>query len=159
MCLTGKLVARVPVFVTGAWTTYLGGCYPDIYFTVLQDWLARGRVFLLIKQKFVVTYRIRQTDISAFLDGCFKTHLLSKTFIHRKRWLFLYFRKNMTFLTVGVLRTCKALSVAFKTVYRWVMTDCFFMSHLLVSQKLTSVIKTAEEKKSWTVSVLKISLI
>ena len=41
------------------------------------------------------------------------------------------FCKNITCLSVVLLRICQVLSVSRKTVYRWVMTNCCFMSDIL----------------------------
>ena len=40
----------------------------------------------------------------------------------------LYSRKNITCLSVGLLMICKNVSVSCKIVYRWVTTNCHFMS-------------------------------
>ena len=85
-----------------------------------------------MKQQFFVTRTIRQTEIHALLDGL-QTHLLSKSCIQKKK-CFLYFRKNITCLNVGLLRICHVF-VCFKIVYRWVTTSCSFIIDIFLVQR------------------------
>ena len=48
----------------------------------------------------------------------------------KKRCVFLYFCENMTNLNVGLLRICQVFSVSYKIAYRWVMTNCCFVSDI-----------------------------
>jgi len=50
--------------------------------------------------------------------------------VSAKKTLSLYFHNNITYLSVGLLRICKAFSVCCKTVYWWVITNCCFVSYM-----------------------------
>ena len=57
-----------------------------------------------MKQQFVVTHTIRQTEIPALVDSCL-TNTSSVTMLSKKKSL--YFCKNITFLSVGLLMICQ----------------------------------------------------
>jgi hypothetical protein len=50
--------------------------------------------------------------------------------VSTKNFLSLYFRKNITRLSDGVLRIGQVLGVSCKTVYRWITTNGCFMSDI-----------------------------
>ena len=80
-----------------------------------------------MKQQFVVTHTINQTEIPSLLDSCV-TNRPSLKILYKK--YFLYFRKNMTRLNVGLLRICQVFSFSCKIVYRWHTRICSFMSDM-----------------------------
>jgi hypothetical protein len=58
---------------------------------------------------------------------------LSECCIHQKTCFFIYFHKDITCLSVGLVRIIKFFfSVSCNLVYRWVMTYCCFMNEILV---------------------------
>ena len=60
----------------------------------------------------------------------YKYHPLSKWRVCKKIGLSLYFRKNITCLSVALLRVGQVFSLFRKTVCRWVKIDCCFMSDI-----------------------------
>ena len=75
----------------------------------------------LMKQQFVVTHTIRQTEIPALPDSWIKNTLSAKKLCTQtKNCLNFYFRKNTTCLTVGLLRICQ---VFFYLLYNCVSVD------------------------------------
>jgi hypothetical protein len=58
-------------------------------------------------------------------------HFLSKCHVHKK--FSLYYCTNITCLNVGLLMICKVFSFSCNTLYRWVMTNCCFMSNMRLS--------------------------
>jgi hypothetical protein len=49
----------------------------------------------------------------------------------QKYCLSLYFCKNMPYLSVGLLMNCQVITISWKTVYGWVMTNCCSMNNFL----------------------------
>jgi hypothetical protein len=52
--------------------------------------------------------------------------------VSRKNCFSLYFYKNITCSSVGLLMNCQVFSVSREIVYWWVMTNCRFMSDMYV---------------------------
>jgi len=48
----------------------------------------------------------------------------------------LYFSKNITYLLDGLLRIGQDFSVSFKIYYSWVLTNCFFVSDVILVMNL-----------------------
>jgi hypothetical protein len=84
-----------------------------------------------MKQQFVVTHTIRQTEVTALQDRWVANTPCAKLLCPQKKLLSLYFRKNITCLSVGLLRIGQVFSVSCKIGYRWVTTKCCFMSDIL----------------------------
>jgi hypothetical protein len=87
-----------------------------------------------MKQQFIVTHTIRQIEIFALLDSWVTSTPSVKTLCPRKTRFSLYFRQHITHLIVGVLVMCQTFSVSCKIVYRWVTTNCCFMSDIVHPQ-------------------------
>ena len=81
-----------------------------------------------MKRQFLATHTILQTEIPALLDSCVTNTPLSKCCVHKKNCLYLFVRKSITCLHVGLLRIGQVFSVSCKIVYQWVTTYCSFMS-------------------------------
>ena len=63
----------------------------------------RREIILLMKQQFVVTHTIRQTDIPALLASWVTNTTLSKCCLQKKNCFLLHCRKKITCLSVGPL--------------------------------------------------------
>ena len=81
-----------------------------------------------MKQQFVATHTICQTEIPTLIDSCVTNTTSVKMLCPQKNCLSSHYHKNITCLRVGHLMICQVFSVSCKTVYRWVMTNCCFMS-------------------------------
>ena len=77
-----------------------------------------GCYIALMKQQFVVTHTIHQTDIPA---------LLNSWDTQKKKPFLLVF----SCVRVHLFMIYQVLSVSCKTVYQWIMTNCCFMSDSL----------------------------
>jgi hypothetical protein len=67
-----------------------------------------------VKQLFVVIHTIRQNEIPALPDSSV-TNTSSAEMLHpQNNCFYLYFRKNITCLSVGLFRTCQVFSVSCK---------------------------------------------
>jgi hypothetical protein len=81
----------------------------------LKTYIDLDTVTSFMKQQFIVTHTICKTAIPALLDSWVTNTLLSKYHVHKDCFT-LYFRKNVTCLSVGLLRICQVFSVFCKTV-------------------------------------------
>jgi hypothetical protein len=91
----------------------------------------------LVEQQFVVANTIHQTKICALLHT-WVTNTPSVKMLHpQKNCLSLYFHKDTACLCFGLLNIGYVFSVSRTTVYRWVMTNCHFMSDMLLEQQST----------------------
>jgi len=59
-----------------------------------------------MKQQFVVIHTIRQKEIPALPDTWVTNTSSAKMLYPQKNSFYLYFRKNITYLSVGLLWTC-----------------------------------------------------
>jgi len=82
---------------------------------------------LLTRIDLIIYEPICRWDIPAFLESWVTNTPSVKMSCPKRNCLYLYFRKNMTCLSVDLLMTCKVFSVSCKTAYRWIMTNCCFM--------------------------------
>ena len=82
-----------------------------------------------MKRPFVVTHKIRQTEIAALLDS-WVTNTPVKMLCPHKICLSFYFLKNMTCLSGGLLRVGQVFFVSCKIVYRWVTTNFHYMNNI-----------------------------
>jgi hypothetical protein len=90
-------------------------------------WLSVGKIPIsLMKQQFVVTHTIRQTEIPALLDSWVTNAPSVKMLQPQKNCFSLYFHRNIACLSVS-LRICQVFPVSCKIVYWWVTTNCCFM--------------------------------
>jgi hypothetical protein len=78
-----------------------------------------------MKRQFVITHKILQAEIPALLDS-WVTNTPSV-----KSCFSLYFRRNITRLSVGILGIGQVFSVSCKTVCRRVTTNCSFMTDIV----------------------------
>jgi hypothetical protein len=92
-----------------------------------------GLCISLMKQQFSVTRTIRQSEITALLDGWVRNTPSVKMLCPQTSHLPLYFRTNITCLSGGRLRIGQVFSVACNTVYRWLATTYCFISDFLNS--------------------------
>ena len=84
-----------------------------------------------MKQQFVVTYTIRQTQIPELLGSWVTNTPYVKILCPQYNYLSFYFPKNVTCLSVGLVRIGQVFSVSYKIVYRWVTTDSCCMSDIV----------------------------
>ena len=82
-------------------------------------------------QHFIITHTICQTEILYYQTLGLKRHIMSKCCVYKKNRYSLYFHKNVICICVGLLRTGQVV-VSCKTVCQWVMTNCCFMSDILL---------------------------
>jgi hypothetical protein len=96
-----------------------------------------GASISLMKRQFVVvSHTNRQTEIPALLDKLGYKHTCCQNVVPTKEeFLSLQFRKNITCVNVGLLRIGQVSCVSCKTVWRWVTSNCCFMSGLYLSTK------------------------
>ena len=82
-----------------------------------------------MQQQVVVTYTISQSEILVSLDiWVKKTPSVKIVCTHTQKFRFsLYFRKNITCLSAGLLMICQAFFLAPLKLSRWVTTNCPFM--------------------------------
>jgi hypothetical protein len=72
----------------------------------------RSRISLShVKQQFVVIHTIRQNEIPALRDSWVTNTSSVEILYPQKNSFYLYFRMNITCLSVGLLRTCQVFSV------------------------------------------------
>ena len=86
-----------------------------------------------VKQQFVVIHTIRQNEIPALPDSWVTNSSSAEMLYPQKNSFYLYFRKNITRLSVDLLRICQVFLSPVQFVYRWVTTNCCFMcaTHVL----------------------------
>jgi len=89
-------------------------------------------VMSLVKQHFIVTQTIRKIEISALLGSWVTNTPAVKMLCPQENCFFLYCRKNMTCLCIGLLGICQFFSFSRKTVFRLVTTNCSFVSDVTV---------------------------
>jgi len=82
----------------------------------------------LMKQQFVVTHIIRQTEILALLDSCVTNTPSIKKYAHKIAYLYSFVRT--TCLRVRLFRACPIFSVSSTIECRWVTKNSSFMSDL-----------------------------
>jgi hypothetical protein len=86
-----------------------------------------------MKQQFVVTHTIHQSETSALTDSWFKNAPVKMLGAQEK-----VLRKNTTCLNVRLLRIRQFFSVSCKIVFLWVMTNCCFMGDVLLTVCIVS---------------------
>jgi len=109
---------------------------PDVYPTAVNKYISYLIIpyhISLIEQQFVITHTICQTEIPALLDRWVTNTSSVKMLWAQKNCCPLHFCNRIPCLSVGLLTICYVLSVSCKTVYRRVMTNCCFMSGILLS--------------------------
>ena len=81
----------------------------------------------LTKRWFVFTHTLRQTEIHSHITR-------QSGYVHHfcQNVVSLHFTKNVTCLSIVMLRIGHVSSVSYKTVYRWVMKICCFMSDVFI---------------------------
>ena len=83
-----------------------------------------------MKQQFVINH-----TIPALLGSCVKNTTSGKILCPQESSLFLYFRQNKRGSNFGLLRIYEVFYVSCKTVYRWVTTNCCFISDISVDRR------------------------
>ena len=78
----------------------------------------------LMKQKFLLTYKIPQTEIIALLDTWVTNTLSARKLCPQQNCFSLCFRHNITWLFVSQLRIRQAFSVSCNNEFWWVTTNC-----------------------------------
>jgi hypothetical protein len=84
---------------------------------LFKDILFAVRVISHLKQQFVITYTVRQTEIPALLDSWVTKPPVKMLYPQKKNYLCLHLHKNMTGLIVGLLGISQASSVSCEIVY------------------------------------------
>ena len=84
-------------------------------------------LILLIKQQFVVTQTICQTQIPTLLYSWVRNTPAVKMLCPQQIASPYIFTKKITCLSHGLLMICHVFSVSSKTAYSWVMINCCFM--------------------------------
>ena len=98
---------------------------------LLHDSVSSIHIISPMKQQFIVTYTIPQTEIPALLHNWVtNTPCVKILYTHTHTSVCLYFRKNMMCLIDGMLSICQVYSVFCQTVYCWSAASCSFMSDL-----------------------------
>ena len=88
-------------------------------------------VIALLKQQCVVVRTVHCSEIPTSLDRWVTNTPSDKMLCPQENCLSLYFHKNITCLSVSLLRIGQVFSVFCKTLYQWVMTCCCFMSDVI----------------------------
>jgi hypothetical protein len=90
---------------------------------------------LLLKQQFVVTHTIHQSEIPALLDRWVTNTPSVKMLCPQKNCFSIYFCKNISCLNVVQLIILQVSSVSCKIVYWWVTKNCCCMSFMTIQNE------------------------